>query len=104
MLSKPIEGKNAEEISDRKIKHKEVLKRVLEVCEDKEEMGKIWKDYNKQTETREEYDINRKKRILKVLDLAGVSPECYEAAVREKNKIGVNIILARDIDEMFINN
>ena len=69
MLSKPIEGESAEEISDIRIKHKEVLKRVLAVLEDKEEMAKIWKDYDKQTETIEEYGVNRKKRKLKVLEL-----------------------------------
>ena len=104
MLSKPIEGESAEEISDIRIKHKEVLKRVLAVLEDKEEMAKIWKDYDKQTETIEEYGVNRKQRILKALELAGVSPKCYEAAVREQTRKGVNIILARDIDEMYINN
>ena len=64
MLSKPIEGESAEDISDRKIKHKEVLKAVLKVLEDKDEMAKIWKDYDKQSETREDYAMNRKKKNL----------------------------------------
>ena len=104
MLTKPIEGDTAEEISDRKIKHKEVLKTVLEVLEDKEQIAMIWNDYDKQSETKEEYELNRKQRIWRVLELAGVSAECYEAAVREQTRKGVNIILARDIDEMYINN
>jgi hypothetical protein len=45
-----------------------------------------------------------KKPIFRVLDLVGVSPKCYEAAVREQTRKGVNIILARDVDEMYINN
>ena len=54
--------------------------------------------------SREEYAVNRKKRIFRVLGLVGVSPKCYEEAVREQTQKGVNIILARDIDEMYINN
>merc|ERR1711888_7246 len=67
-------------------------------------MIKIWKDYNKNTETKEEYIVNRKKRIMKVLDVAGVTPEDYVAAVREQTRKGVNVILARDVDEIYINN
>ena len=67
-------------------------------------MNEIWKDYDKINETRDDYTVNRKQRILKVLELAGVSAKCYVAAVRENTRKGVNIILARDIDEMYINN
>ena len=43
-------------------------------------------------------------RILKVLEKAGVSANVYLAAVREQTEKGVNVSLARDIDEVFINN
>ena len=66
LISKPIIGENEEERRDRRIMHKEVLKAVLEVLEDEVEMAKIWKDYDKIKETKDEYVINRKKRILKV--------------------------------------
>ena len=41
---------------------------------------------------------------MKVLDIAGVNPEDYVAAVREQTRSGVNVILARDVDEIYINN
>ena len=45
-----------------------------------------------------------KKRIFKVLEKAGVTPKDYVAAVREDTRKGVNVILARDVDEIYINN
>ena len=66
-------------------------------------MDQIWKDYDKQKETKDEYVTNRKERNLKVLELAGISPKCYIEAVQEQSRKGVNIILARDIDEIYIN-
>jgi hypothetical protein len=81
MLTKPVEGGTEEERSDRRIMHKEVLKAVLDILEDENEMGEIWKDYDKLSETREDYNLNRKKRILKVLEIAGVSAKCYVAVV-----------------------
>ena len=104
MLTKPVEGESEEEKSDRRIIHKHVLKAVLDVLEDENEMGKIWKDYDKLSETQEEYKLNRKQRILRVLEIAGVSAKSYVAAVREQAKRGISVILARDVDEMYINN
>ena len=104
MLTKPVEGETEEERSDRRIRHKEVIKALLDILEDENEMVEIWKDYDKLNETREDYNLNRKKKILKVLERAGVSAKCYVAAVREQTRKGVSVILARDVDEMYINN
>ena len=104
LISKPIKGEDEEEKRDRRIKHKEVLRAVLEVLEDEVEMANIWKDYEKNKETKDQYIINRKERIMKVLKVAGVSEKCYLEAVQEHTRKGVNIILARDLDEMYINN
>ena len=41
---------------------------------------------------------------MKVLAKAGVTAEDYIAAVREGTLKGVNVILARDVDEIYINN
>ena len=68
-------------------------------------MKNVWKDYgDKNDESKEEYTINRKKRVLKVLQIAGVDPKSYVTAVRESSRKGMNIILARDVDEIYINN
>ena len=90
--------------SDRRIKHKEVLKAVLGVLENETEMEKIWKKYNKNKKSKEEHMRNRKNFFLEVLKLAGVTPKCYIEAVQEQTRRGVNVILARDVDEMYINN
>ena len=58
----------------------------------------------KTKETKDEYVRNRKQRILEVLKVAGVSPKCYMKSVQEQTRKGVNVILARDIDELYINN
>ena len=65
MLTTPLKGDTADEKRDRKILHTEILKAVLSVLEDEEQMKKIWKDYDKINETKEQYIVNRKKRILK---------------------------------------
>jgi hypothetical protein len=51
MLSRPVKGDTTEEQSDRRIKHKEVLKSVLDVLENGEKMDEIWNDYEKDCET-----------------------------------------------------
>ena len=65
MLTKPLKGETEEERSDRRILHKEVLKSVLAVHEDEKDMEKVWKDYDKNSETREEYIVNRRKKNSK---------------------------------------
>ena len=60
--------------------------------------------HDKDNETIEEYRKNRKKRILKILKLAKVNPDEYVTALREASRKGVNVILARDIDELYVNN
>ena len=55
-------------------------------------------------ESIDEYRQNRKERIFKVLELADVDPDDYVAALKESSRKGVNVILARDIDELYVNN
>ena len=104
VLSKPVKGADEEEKRDRRIRHKELLKAVRELLEDEIVMTEIWSDYEKDSENKKEYVKNRKQRILSVLALAGVDPVCYLEAVQEQTRKGVNIILARDVDEMYTNN
>ena len=67
LISKPIIGEDEEERRDRRIKHKETLKAVLEVLEDEVVIANIWKNYDKSKETKDQYVIKRKERITKVL-------------------------------------
>ena len=45
-------------------------------------------------------DIIEKKEYVK----ANVDPQEYIKALKESNRKGVNVILARDIDEIYVNN
>ena len=64
-------------------KHKEVLGSVLAVFEDTEKIDDIMNDYDKENEDINQYRENRKERILKVLEVAGVDPEDYVTALKE---------------------
>ena len=56
-------------------------------------------------ESIDEYRENRrKKRILKILELAKVSTENYLLALQESCRKGITVILQRDIDEIYVNN
>ena len=96
-LTEPLRGENEEDKVERWKKHRDVLNTVKEVLDNEEAMQDIWKDFgNKKEETKEEYIRNRKLRILKVLEKAGVSRKSYLAVVKEQTKKGINVILARD--------
>ena len=58
----------------------------------------------KKNESIDEYRENRKKRILKILELAKVSTENYLLALQESCRKGITVILQRDIDEIYVNN
>ena len=60
------------------------------------------KQYNKESETKEEYAINRKKRILQLLAIAEVTPEEYIEAL-SWSRTGYSAHLKRDLDELYIN-
>ena len=105
ILTRPVKGKTAEEKTERRKKNRETLEAVSKILEDEEAIKSIMEELgDKKKEMKEEYMLNRKQRILKVLELAKVSVKCYKAAVREQTKKGISVILARDIDELFINN
>ena len=56
------------------------------------------------TENLQQYEKNRKERILEVLRIAEVTEAEYETAIRESSRRGVNVVLARDINETMVNN
>ena len=83
---------------------KRILEKVLVVLEDTEKVADIMSSYDKENESIDDYRQNRKERILKVLELAGVDPDEYVVALKESSRKGINVILARDIDELYVNN
>ena len=72
------------------------------VIEEDEVIAEIMQKYNKETESREEYEENRTKRIREVLELAGVTEESYIEAL-SSSRAGYSIVLQRDIDETDVN-
>ena len=58
--------------------------------------------YDKKTETKETYEINRKKRILELLKVAEVSESDYVKALSYQ-RLGYSYHQKRDIDEIYIN-
>ena len=76
----------------------------MNVLEEDDVIEEIMNEYNKEMESIDEYRWNRKERILRVLKLADVEPDDYVKALKESSRKGVNVILARDIDELYVNN
>ena len=83
-------------------KYAENLGKVQALLDDTELIDSIMSKYNKKEETKEEYKINRKKRILQLLEVAKVSEEDYLEALSYSNK-GYSVHLKRDLDEIYIN-
>ena len=105
ILTKGQVDDNDEEAKKERIeRQKALLESVMNVLEESDIVDDIMKDYNKNDESIEEYRINRKERILKILEIANVEPEDYLTALRESSRKGINVILARDIDELYVNN
>ena len=75
----------------------EILAKVKEVLEDEEIIDSIMVKYNKKEETKEEYEINRKKRILELLAVAEVSESDYFEAL-SYSRAGYSVRLKRDLD------
>ena len=84
-----------------------ILKDVRAVLDDEDIILNILAKYpDKKNELREDYKRNRKVRILKVLNLAGLKTQddydLYISAL-EFSGSGYSILLERDIDEMYVN-
>ena len=58
--------------------------------------------YQKDKESKEEYETNRKKRILELLEIANVTESEYVEALKY-SKAGYGVVLKRDLDELYIN-
>ena len=102
VLVKPYKCEFGEEREHYLKKYAKTLSKVHEQLEDQELIDSIMSKYNKKKENKEEYNINRKRRILELLKKAEVSEDEYiEALSWSRN--GYSIHLKRDIDEIYIN-
>ena len=80
----------------------EALAKVKEVVENDDIIKGIMDKYSKSDESKDEYKENRKKRILELLEIAGVTLADYEQALTY-SRAGYSVVLARDIDETEVN-
>ena len=85
-----------------RLKHKKVLNKVRGVLEDDGIVQEIMNKYNKQRETKVEYERNTKLRIEELLRIADVEYEEYIEALGT-SKTGYSIVQRRDLDELYIN-
>ena len=107
IISKPCTLPESEEKEKLLAKYKKILSDVREILDNYDIIQEILSEYpDKKSESQEEYVKNRKVRIEKVLQKAGlVTPEdinLYAEALRTSLG-GYSIILERDIDEMYVN-
>ena len=78
---KPYKSEFSEERSHYLQKYENTLKQVQFFLDDEELIDSIMKQYNKESETKEEYAVNRKKRILQLLAIAEVTEKDYIEAL-----------------------
>ena len=106
LISRPMET-SGEEGDKLKQKYKKVLKDVKELLDEKGITESILEQTPKDLDTTlESYQKNRKKRVLKLLSIAGYKSEeeiqLYDDALKYSTA-GYSVLLERDIDELFIN-
>ena len=81
-MVKPYPDCEFDEEKEKNLKYyADILLKVKELLEDDELIESIMKKYEKKTETKEEYNTNRKKRILELLNVAQVSESDYLMAL-----------------------
>ena len=97
------ERNSENEKDDKEDSNPEVLIKVMELLDDKEVIGRIMGTFDKDNETKEEYIKNRATRIDMLLEAAGTNEKEYIKAIQCANKKGYTVLLARDIDEGYIN-
>ena len=102
VLVKPYKCEFAEEKEHYMKKYEEILDKVQKLLDEEEIIKSIMDQFDKKSETKEEYSINREKRILQLLEIAGVSRDDYLEAL-SWSRAGYSVHLKRDIDEIYIN-
>ena len=103
ILMKPYPACEFDEERENNLKYyADTLAKVKEVLEDEEIIESIMVKYSKKTETKEEYEVNRKKRILELLVITDVSESDYVQAL-SYSRAGYSVHLKRDLDEIYIN-
>ena len=82
--------------------YEDILKTVKELLDDEELIKSIISKYNKKTETKNDYEITRRNRIIELLRMAEVNHDHYYLALKY-SRAGYSVHLKRDLDEIYIN-
>ena len=99
----PCTAESQEERKKILAKNQQILVKVQAVLEDEEAIQKIMAKYDKQKETKDEYEKNRTERVKDLCKAAGVRYSDYVHAL-SMSKSGYSVVIKRDLDEIFINN
>ena len=81
----------------------ELLSKVKELLDDADTIKSIMSCFNKEEESEDEYIENRNRRIDMLLEKVGATYIEYLEAIKHSTSNGYSILLARDIDEGYIN-
>jgi hypothetical protein len=90
--------------NSKSMKYKKILSDVQDVLTNDDKVKEIMSKYEK-GKTKDDYDVNRGKRIDMMLQMAGnIRYEDYVIALKRSRKHGSTVLLRRDIDEIRVNN
>ena len=104
IISRPV---GEMEAADRKKlfkKHNDIISKVMMVVDTDEDLKKIMKKFDKQSEiTVSEHAQGKELRIREACKMAKVDYEDYVEAL-SVNRVGYKIVMSRDVDELNVNN
>ena len=76
--------------------------KVRDILNDKEVMQLVWDHCPEKGQTKEEYLQNRKRRIIYLCELAGISYSNYKRFLKI-SRCGYSVVLQRDTPKVWIN-
>ena len=98
-------GDSDDSVNKTSINYEKIIYDVKDILTDKEKIQMIFEKHPIKGETGEEYIKYRAKRIDEMLELAGgVSYDEYVKAIKESVVHGSQVLLQRDLDEIWVNN
>ena len=98
VICKPVK----EDEKDDMKQAEKALDKVRDILNDKEVMQLVWDSCPEKGQTKEDYQRNRKQRIIYLCELAGVSYNDYKRFLK-MSRCGYSVVLQRDTDEVWIN-
>ena len=91
IIVKPCMAESPEEKEKMLVSYRKILRKVQDVLEDEDAIKKIMGNFDKQTESKEEYNANREARIRELCNTAGVTYNQYLNALGA-SKSGYSVV------------